>query len=172
MAIQPRRASARTPVETFPDSHKRLRRRVRRTKTVTQRAAEDAFELISALSVHFQPVALVPGGTAFLVVLPQHMIDWLAALGAALDDREPDAGEEPEEDNSDRESDAGDEPEIDHADFGLADADALNLWMQERAGLEFFWNARERNRSAIDAVKAQVAVIPRRRSVSQHVREV
>ncbi|MEW6121631.1 MAG: hypothetical protein AB1698_03400 [Pseudomonadota bacterium] len=173
MATKPRRASARSLINSFPDPHQHLRRRTRRPeKTITQMAAEEVFDLISALADHFQPVALVPGGTAFLATLPEHLIDRLAALGAVLDDREPDAGEEPEGEDSDREQDAGEEPELDHADYGIADRDALDLFSDEREALDHFWDSRDRNRPVIHAMAARLKARKCRPMPSLPVREI
>jgi hypothetical protein len=173
MATKPRRANARVLINSFPDPFHHLQRRPRRQcKSVTQVAAEEVIDLLSALAAHFQPVALVPGGTAFLATLPVHLIDRLAAFGADLEDREPDAGEEPEDDDSDRERDAGEEPELDHADYGIADRDALYLFCDEREALDRFWDTRERNRPALNAVAARLNARKRRSSCSLPVREV
>jgi hypothetical protein len=173
MATKPRRANARVLINSFPDPFHHLQRRPRRQcKSVTQVAAEEVIDLLSALAAHFQPVALVPGGTAFLATLPVHLIDRLAAFGADLEDREPDAGEEPEDDDSDRERDAGEEPELDHADYGIADRDALYLFCDEREALDRFWDARERNRPTINAVAAQIKARKCRSASSQTALEV
>lgn len=180
-----RRFAGRELVDSFPDpNHYPLRNARKPPKTMTQLVGEEAMAVLAALSTHFQPVALVPGGTALFAVLPQRLLDRLAALGADVETCEPslshpefppgmsqdtphettcavdgevDDGEEPERD-------AGDEPEFDPADDGIADQDALDLWTDEREALALFW-ARQRDcRVAVDTTVKHLKTLHGRRT--------
>lgn len=165
-AALPRRAGARALVEDFPNPHgwsKRPTKRRGRPARITDAVIFETLDVLAALAASFVPVSAGPEGTVFLAALPSGLEERLAALGAEMEDREPslgalegfasanqegwgfrspvldgeeDAGEMPE-------IDAGDEPELDPAESGLADADALHLWLQEEEVLTHFWRYRE-----------------------------